>query len=76
MCDGLGWFSETDFKRMLLLYDRIMYLVPSRTVEFRDADGRSNVMLIPSLPETGFQFQHYAPEEGIAEAFVHSAQRC
>jgi hypothetical protein len=74
MCDGLGWFSETDFKRALLLYDRIMYLVPSRTVEFRDADGRSNFILIPNLQETGFQLQHYEPEEVIREGLARSAQ--
>jgi hypothetical protein len=39
MCDGLGWFTETDYKRALLVYDEILYLLPSATVEFRDITG-------------------------------------
>lgn len=75
MCDGMGWFSKNDFKRMLLLYDRIMYLVPSRTVEFRDVDGRPNYILISKqLQEVGFQFQHYEPDDAMAEAIVQSAK--
>lgn len=26
MCDGMGWFSRLDYKRMLLVYDQIYYL--------------------------------------------------
>jgi hypothetical protein len=75
MCDGMGWFSKNDFKRMLLLYDRIMYLVPSRTVEFRDVDGRSSYIPIPKKrQEMGFQFQHYEPDDATAEALIHSAE--
>lgn len=40
MCDGLGWFTETDYKRALLVYDEILYLLPSDTVEFRDVTGQ------------------------------------
>ena len=75
MCDGMGWFSKNDFKRMLLLYDRIMYLVPSRTVEFMDVNGRPNYILVSKqLQEVGFQFQHYEPDGPMAEAMIHSAK--
>jgi len=75
MCDGMGWFSKNDFKRALLLYDRIMYLVPSRTVEFRDVDGRRNYILISrQLQEVGFRFQHYEPDDTIAEAIIRSSK--
>jgi hypothetical protein len=75
MCDGMGWFSRNDFKRMLLLYDRIMYLVPSKTVEFRDVNGRPNYILIPKhLREIGFRFQHYEPDDAMADALIHSAK--
>ena len=75
MCDGMGWFSKNDFKRMLLLYDRIAYLVPSRTVEFRDVNGRPNYIVISKqLQEVGFQFQHYRPDGPMAEAITHSAE--
>ena len=75
MCDGMGWFSKNDFKRMLLFYDRIMYLVPSRTVEFQDVNGRSNYIEISrELEEIGFQFQYYEPDGPMAAAMLHSAQ--
>jgi len=75
MCDGMGWFSKNDFKRMLLFFDRIMYLVPSTTVEFRDVDGRPNYILISKqLREVGFEFQYYEPDDGMAEAMIHSAK--
>jgi len=74
MCDGMGWFSKNDFKRMLLLYDKIMYLVPSRTVEFRDVNGLPNYILISKrLQEVGFRFQYYEPDNAMAEAIIHSA---
>lgn len=74
MCDGMGWFSKIDFKRMLLLYDRILYLVPSRTVQFRDLDGSSKYIVIsPELQELGFQFQHYAPDGGMAEIMFRAS---
>jgi len=47
MCDGMGWFSATDYKRALLLYDRIHYLLPRDTVPFRDLDGRSRQLVFP-----------------------------
>lgn len=75
MCDGMGWFSTNDFKRMLLFYDRIMYLVPSRTVEFQDVNGRPNYIVISKqLQEIGFQFRHYEPDVGMAEALIQSAR--
>jgi len=75
MCDGMGWFSTNDFKRMLLFYDRIMYLVPSRTVEFQDVNGRPNYIVISKqLQEIGFQFQHYEPDVAMAEALIQSAR--
>jgi hypothetical protein len=75
MCDGMGWFSKNDFKRALLLYDRIMYLVPSRTVEFRDVDGRPKYILIPrKLQEVGVRFQYYEPNDTIAQGIVQSSK--
>lgn len=75
MCDGMGWFSNNDFKRMLLLFDRIMYLVPSRTVEFRDENGQPSYILISKeLQEAGFRLQHYQPSSDMADAMIHSAK--
>ena len=41
MCDGMGSFSDTAYKRMLLAFDQIYYLLPADTVEFRDVTGRA-----------------------------------
>ena len=54
MCDGMGWFSPLDYKRMLLVYDRIYYLLPSRTVEFDDISGARQSVYFP------IQFQQSA----------------
>jgi hypothetical protein len=54
MCDGMGWFSPLDYKRMLLVYDRIYYLLPSKTVEFEDVGGGRQNLYFP------IQFQHSA----------------
>src|SRR6266851_5245209 len=73
MCDGIGWFSENDYKRMLLVYDRLFYLVPSRTVPFRDLNGSTNYLEIPAqLAEVGFQFHHYVPDD-VTRDLVHKA---
>jgi hypothetical protein len=75
MCDGMGWFSKNDFKRMLLLYDRITYLIPSRTVEFQDVNGRpNNIVFSKRRQEVGFHYQHYEPDDAMAEAIIHSAK--
>jgi hypothetical protein len=47
MCDGMGWFDDVDYKRMLLLYDQILYLIPSTTVEFQDVTGQPANLLFP-----------------------------
>jgi hypothetical protein len=68
MCDGMGWFSKNDFKRMLLFYDQILYLVPSRTAEFRDIDGQPKyIMFSKQRQEIGFQYQHYRPDDVMAD---------
>jgi hypothetical protein len=47
MCDGMGWFRALDFKRALLVYDRIQYLVPRNLTEFEDVDGERRFMVFP-----------------------------
>lgn len=74
MCDGMGWFSPTDYKRMLLLYDRIYYLVPSETASFRDIDGATRFMVIPkAINRVGFEFSSYKPDPSISELMLQSA---
>ena len=75
MCDGMGWFSKNDFKRALLLYDRIMYLVPSRTVEFRDLNGEQNYIEISKeLEQIGFSFHYFEPDQAIADVIIQSSK--
>jgi hypothetical protein len=75
MCDGMGWFSKNDFKRMLLFYDQIFYLVPSRTAEFRDVDNQPKYMMFSKLrQEIGFQYQHYQPDEEMVDVLIHAAR--
>ena len=47
MCDGMGWFAQTDYKRILLAYDQVYYLLPEETVEFRDIDDGTRTMFFP-----------------------------
>ncbi len=75
MCDGMGWFSKNDFKRMLLLYDQILYLVPSRTTEFSDVDGQPKyIMFSKDREEIGFQYQHYQPDPVMADLLIQAAK--
>jgi hypothetical protein len=75
MCDGMGWLSRNDFKRALLLYDRIVYLVPSNTVEFRDIDGRPNYILIPrDFQIVGFDLDHFEPNPVVSDALIQGAK--
>jgi hypothetical protein len=48
MCDGMGSFSDADYKRMLLAFDRIYYLLPEGPVEFLDVTGRPLQVLFPA----------------------------
>ena len=47
MCDGLGWFTPLDFKRALLVFESIEYLLPADTVAFRDLDGTERWLMFP-----------------------------
>jgi hypothetical protein len=69
----MGWFSKNDFKRMLLLYDCILYLLPSETVEFEDLDGRRQYMWMQRMPQEGFLYQHYLPDTASAQVIRESA---
>ena len=47
MCDGMGWFDETDYKRMLLVYDEILYLLPGSLVPYPDVTGKQRRLVFP-----------------------------
>ena len=52
MCDGMGSFSALDYKRMLLAFDRIFYLLPERLVDFRDVTGKTAHLTFPETLRT------------------------
>ena len=39
MCDGMGWFEAIHYKRMLLVFDEVHYLLPGASVSFMDWSG-------------------------------------
>jgi hypothetical protein len=76
MCDGLGWFEAIDFKRMLLVYDRILYLLPSETTPFRDITGSTQSMVFPQMavPRREFERHHFRPTPVELELFEAAAR--
>lgn len=80
MCDGMGWFTSIDYKRMLLVYDEIYYLLPKTPVEFNDVDGQRRFMYFPlaSGGSSLFKVYHHEPDEAfrslISTAAVQDAK--
>jgi hypothetical protein len=72
MCDGMGWFAETDYKRILLAYDQVYYLLPEETVEFRDVYGDTLTMFFPLRLQQAREFvaQAFRPDEGLREVLM------
>jgi hypothetical protein len=64
MCDGMGWFDDVDYKRMVLAFDRIYYLLPKHLAEFRDQAGAARNLFFPlSLYESNaFTVTHFVPD--------------
>lgn len=76
MCDGMGWFEEADYKRILLTYDRVYYLLPQLTVEFRDVHGSLRNMLFPVRFESAeeFEVQSFRPDDSVRELLIDASR--
>lgn len=76
MCDGIGWFSQNDYKRALLIYDEIHYLLPQKSVKFRDVSGREEIMHFPVTfyENLSFQIQYYEPDHSLLDLIVLAAK--
>lgn len=76
MCDGLGWFSEVDYKRALLVYDEILYLLPTTTFEFRDVTGQPAHLIHPSRLTNAKEFRvhRFRPDDQTRELLRAAAQ--
>jgi len=72
----MGWFSETDYKRMLLLYDEIYYLIPRTPVEFEDIYGQRQFMYFPIVfhENPSCKVYHYEPDPNIRNLILAAAK--
>jgi len=72
----MGWFSDVDYKRMLLLYDEILYLIPSATVEFQDVTGKSASIVYGDWLKTSAAFKvlHARFDADVQEHILHAAK--
>ena len=75
MCDGMGWFGELDYKRMLLVYDRILYLLPRHLVPFPDVTGERRELAFPvALRESHFcDIHHLDIDDPVRELLLAAA---
>ena len=76
MCDGMGWFSSLNYKEMLLVFDKIYYLLPEQPVEFNDISGRKETMFWPAAYRKAKTFAavHFVPSEPQLELLHRAAQ--
>lgn len=63
----MGVFSDLDYKRALLTYDKILYLLPKNVVRFPDVTGKRQTLLYPmriyDSPE--FVVHHFIPSKTL-----------
>ena len=59
MCDGLGWFNEIDYKRLLLTYNEVYYLLPRNLVQFKDERGKTRSLYFPITEKEDYSFKIY-----------------
>jgi hypothetical protein len=76
MCDGMGWFSNIDYKRMLLTYDKIYYLLPQNLVEFEDIGGAKQLLHFPIIFQNNpsYEIYYFTPDDRLRELILTSAQ--
>ncbi len=76
MCDGMGWFEDVDYKRMLLTFDEVYYLLPKHLVAFRDSFGKKHTMYFPPerTGEFAFKMCHFVPDAKTRELIFSAAE--
>jgi len=77
MCEGLGWFTPLDYKRLLLLFDRIQYLLPADSASFEDVTGRNNTMVFPPIYQKTplFAVSNFTPNEQLRKLIFEAAEK-
>jgi hypothetical protein len=75
MCDGLGWFTPLDFKRTLLVFEKIEYLLPKETVAFRDIDGIERWLIFPQwlYKSRAFSIEHSSVDVDLSARVAQCA---
>lgn len=75
MCDGMGWFSDSDYKRMLLTYDEIYYLLPEHPVPFNDIGGKQQFLYFPAVfrQDPSFKVYHFVPDDKSRQLILAAA---
>lgn len=76
MCDGMGWFDDLDYKRMLLSFDEILYLLPKNVAKYRDAGGATRSMVFPLWLQDSpvLRVHHFLPDRAQRELISASAE--
>lgn len=77
MCDGMGWFRSVDYKRALLVYDKIYYLLPRESALFTDVTGDEGTIVFPSTTSgmpAGFEITHFEPNRETRTLAVEAAK--
>jgi hypothetical protein len=75
MCDGMGWFSSVDYKRMLLTYDEIHYLLPQHPVEYEGLGGNKEFLFLPAVfrENPSFKVHHFVPDDKTRQLILAAA---
>jgi hypothetical protein len=75
MCDGMGWFSDTDYKRALLTFDEIYYLLPENVVGFKDDFGKRHSLYFSFSGQGPLSFKkyYYTPESRTTDIILDAA---
>lgn len=76
MCDGMGWFSDIDYKRMLLIYDEIHYLLPQELVSFEDVSGKKQSLFFPIVfrENSSFKVNHFNLDDRSRQLILAAAE--
>lgn len=74
MCDGMGWFSAVDYKRMLLTYDEIYYLLPKDLVPFNIGGIKQNIYFpVVFREKPSFRIHSFSPDDKLRQLILASA---
>ena len=76
MSDSMGWFSPTDVKRAVLVFDRILYVIPETAVPFEGRDGETSLVTFPDSLRSHewLEVVHYTPDPSVVDQIIRAAR--